>query len=47
VDQLINVIKNHTELATSYGLGVLNDIIESGEGKIELLEDNDKWESIL
>ncbi len=33
--------------ATSYGLGVLNDIIESGEGKIELLEDNDKWESIL
>lgn len=30
-------------IKTSYGLAILNKIIEQGEGKIELMEDTDDW----
>ena len=33
--------------ATSYGLGVLNKIIEQGDGKIELMEDCDDWGNVV
>jgi hypothetical protein len=33
--------------ATSYGLGILNKIIEQGDGKIELMEDTDDWENVV
>lgn len=29
--------------ATSYGLGILNKIIEQGNGQIQLMEDCDDW----
>lgn len=33
--------------ATSYGLGVLNKIIERGKGQIELMEDVDDWGNVV
>lgn len=33
--------------ATSYGLGILNDIIKKSDGKIIVLEDNQDWYSFL
>jgi hypothetical protein len=33
--------------ATSYGLGILNKIIEQGEGKIELMEDTNDWVNVV
>ena len=33
--------------ATSYGLGVLNKIIEQGNGQIELMEDADDWINVV
>ena len=33
--------------ATSYGLGVLNKIIEQGNGQIELMEDADDWVNVV
>jgi hypothetical protein len=33
--------------ATSYGLVVLNTIIEQGNGQIELMEDADDWTNVV
>jgi hypothetical protein len=33
--------------ATSFGLAVLNNIIEQGEGDIELMEDTDDWSNAI
>mgnify|MGYP007003153128 FL=1 len=33
--------------ATSYGLGVLNKIIEKGNKQIELMEDVDDWSNVV
>ena len=33
--------------ATSYGLGILNKIIEQGNGQIELMEDVDDWVNVI
>jgi hypothetical protein len=33
--------------ATSYGLGVLNKLIEQSQGKIELMDDVDDWEKVI
>lgn len=33
--------------ATSYGLCVLNKIIEQGSGEIEVMEDNDDWGNMV
>ena len=33
--------------ATSYGLGVLNKIIEQGNKQIELMEDVDDWSNVV
>ncbi len=33
--------------ATSYGLGVLNKLIEQGQGKIELMDDMHDWEIVV
>jgi hypothetical protein len=33
--------------ATSYGLGVLNKIIEQGNGQVELMEDVDDWQNVV
>ncbi len=33
--------------ATSYGLDILNKIIEQGQGKIEIMEDMDDWENVV
>ena len=33
--------------ATSYGLGILNKIIEQGNGQVELMEDVDNWENVV
>lgn len=33
--------------ATSYGLSVLNKIIEQGNGQIELMEDVDDWSDVI
>lgn len=33
--------------ATSYGLDILNKIIEQSQGKIELMEDVDDWEIVV
>lgn len=35
--------KKRYGIATSYGLGVLNKIIEQGDGQIELMEDSGNW----
>lgn len=35
--------KKRYGIATSYGLGVLNKIIEQGDGQIELMEDSANW----
>lgn len=43
-----NCYKCHKECygtATSYGLGILNNIIESG--KAELMEDRDDWSNLI
>ena len=32
---------------TSYGLDILNKLIEQGQGKIELMEDMDDWEIVV
>ena len=34
-------------IATSYALGVLNKIIEQGNGQIELMEDTDDWANVV
>ena len=34
-------------IATSYGLGVLNKIIEQGNGQIELMEDVFDWVNVV
>lgn len=34
-------------IATYYGLGVLNKIIEQGNGQIELMKDTDDWVSVV
>jgi hypothetical protein len=34
-------------IATSCGLGILNKIIEQGEGKIELMEDTNDWVNVV
>lgn len=33
--------------ATSYGLGILNDMIEKGNGLLELMENVDDWEMLI
>jgi hypothetical protein len=33
--------------ATSYGLGVLNKIIEQGNGQVELMNDVDDWVNVV
>ena len=39
--------KNGYGTATSYGLGVLNKIIEQGQEKIEIMDDVDDWEIVV
>jgi hypothetical protein len=39
--------KNGYGTATSYGLDVLNKLIEQGQGKIEIMEDMDDWEIVV
>lgn len=34
-------------IATSYGLRVLNKIIDQGSGKIELMVEADNWENVI
>ena len=33
--------------ATSYGLGILNKIIEQGNGQVELMNDVDDWVNVV
>lgn len=33
--------------STSYGLGILNKIIEQGNGQIELMEDCENWSNVV
>jgi len=33
--------------ATSYGLGILNEILHQGNGLIELMEDVDDWSDVI
>lgn len=39
--------KNTYGTATSYGLGVLNDIIEKGKDQVELMEDVEDWSKVV
>lgn len=39
--------KNGYGTATSYGLGILNKIIEHGDGQIELMENNGDWSNVV
>lgn len=39
--------KNSYGTATSYGQGVLNKILETSAGQIELMENFDNWENII
>ncbi len=39
--------KNGYGTATSYGLGVLNQIIKTGGGQIELMENVDNWGNVI
>jgi hypothetical protein len=39
--------KKRYGIATSYGLGVLNKIIEQGKGQIELMENVDDWVNVV
>ena len=34
-------------MATSFGLGILNEIIKQGNGQIELMNDVDDWADVL
>jgi len=34
-------------VASSYNLGVLNNIIEQGNGQIKIMDDVDNWENIV
>jgi hypothetical protein len=39
--------KNRYGTASSYGLGVLKEIIEKGNNHIELMEDSDDWLNMI